>query len=180
MQVILSDISTLVQYKFKLIEQFESIRPERCWNCGMPGLHCHATYERQADRENKGSGSLNPIIIQRYICPHCKKTCSVLPECIPPRRWYPWYIQQAVLLACLFGKSLNEISRQHIPSRSTCKRWWEWLQERTNHFTHELKSMFPGTLGRCPDFKMFWSSCIKTMNLSKAMWYCHQNGVIVP
>lgn len=180
MQIILPDILTLGQYKFKQSEQFESIRPEKCCNCGMPGLHCHATYERLSDRENRGKDSLNPIIIQRYICPYCRKTCSVLPECIPPRRWYPWFIQQAVLLACLLGKSLNEISRQHIPSRSTCKRWWEWLHERSNDFTHQLRSLFPDELGRCPDFQSFWSACFEKMILSKAMWYCHQGEVIVP
>ncbi|MDP3706347.1 MAG: DUF6431 domain-containing protein [Legionellaceae bacterium] len=180
MRVILPDIATLEQYCFKQTTQSIELRPQECWFCGMAGLHCHATYERQSDRENKGRDSLNPVIIQRYICPYCRKTCSVLPECIPPRRWYPWPIQQAILLACLLGKSLNEISRQHIPSRSTCKRWWDWLQERFHDLAHELKSLFPDELGRCPDFLSFWSSCIKKMNLSKAMWYCHQSGVIVP
>ena len=180
MQIILPDILTLEQYKFKQSERLESIRPANCCNCGMAGLHCHATYKRQSDRENKEKDSLNPILIQRYICPNCRKTCSVLPECLPPRRWYPWLIQEAVLLARLFGMSLNEISKQHIPSRSTCKRWWEWLAQRSNDFTHQLRSLFPDALGRCPDFHSFWTTCIDNMNLSKAMWYCHQSGVIIP
>jgi len=180
MQIILPDILTLEQYKFKQSERLESIRPANCCNCGMAGLHCHATYKRQSDRENKEKDSLNPILIQRYICPNCRKTCSVLPECLPPRRWYPWLIQEAVLLARLFGMSLNEISKQHIPSRSTCKRWWEWLAQRSNDFTHQLRSLFPDALGRCPDFHSFWTTCIDKMNLSKAMWYCHQSGVIIP
>jgi len=180
MRVILPGILTLEQYKCKNYEPSVDLRPQNCWNCGMAGLHCHATYERQSDRENKSGDSLNPIIIQRYICPHCRKTCSVLPECIPPRRWYPWYIQEAVLLARLLGASLNEIARQHVPSRATCKRWWGWLKERSNDFTHELTSLFPDKLGRCPDFQTFWSTCLDKMQLSKAMWYCHQNEVIVP
>jgi len=180
MQVILPEILTLEQYICKQYEQSVDLRPANCLNCGMTGLHCHATYERYSDRENKGKDSLNPILIQRYICPNCRKTCSVLPECIPPRRWYPWFIQQAVLLACLLGKSLNEISRLQPPSRSTCKRWWEWLAERSNDFTHPLRSLFPDALGRCPDFESFWSTCLEKMNLSKAMWYCHQSEVILP
>lgn len=180
MQVILPEILSLKQYACKQCEQSADLRPQSCWFCGMAGLHRHATYERHSDRENKGKDSLNPILIQRYMCPSCRKTCSALPECIPPRRWYPWSIQQAVLLACLLGKSLNEISRQHLPSRSTCKRWWEWLHERSNDFTHLLRSLFPDALGRCPDFESFWSTCLKKMNLSKAMWYCHQSEVIIP
>ena len=80
MQIILPDILTLEQCKWKKSGQPVDSRPKNCLNCGMKGLHCHATYERQSDRENKGKDSLNPIIIQRYICPHCRKTCSVLPE----------------------------------------------------------------------------------------------------
>ena len=69
MRLILPDITTLEQYKLKQTAQPETLRPKQCWNCNMTGLHCHATYERQSDRENKGGDSLNPIIIQRYICP---------------------------------------------------------------------------------------------------------------
>ena len=67
MQVILPEILTLKQYKYKYCEQSIDLRPSNCWNCGMTGLHCHATYKRQSDRENKGKDSLNPILIQRYI-----------------------------------------------------------------------------------------------------------------
>src|SRR3990167_7123846 len=87
--------------------------------------------------------------------------------------------KQFYWLACSEA-SLNEIARQHVPSRATCKRWWGWLKERSNDFTHELTSLFPDKLGRCPDFQTFWSTCLDKMQLSKAMWYCHQNEVIVP
>ena len=72
MPVILPDILTLRQYVFVQNELKAIHRPEMCWNCGMAGLHRHATYPRQSDRENKGKDSLNPILIQRYICPHCQ------------------------------------------------------------------------------------------------------------
>lgn len=180
MPIIIPDILTLAQYINLQIDKSIHIRPDKCLNCGKAGLHRHATYWRASDRENHGSGSLNPIIIQRYLCPHCQKTCSILPECIPPRRWYPWCIQQAVLLACLLGKSFNEISKTQIPGRSTCKRWYTWLQTRWLDFADVLRSMYGEWLGRYPEFESFWLACFKKIALSKVMWYCQQRGVIVP
>jgi transposase-like protein len=179
MQLIMPNIVTLIQHINLQTDKSIDNRPDKCLSCGKAGLHRHATYPRQSDRENHGSASLNPIFIQRYLCPHCQKTCSVLPECIPPRRWYPWYIQQAILLACLLGKSLNEISKEHIPGRSTCKRWFTWLQTRFVDFSQTLRAIYP-EFGRYSTFKSFWLACFQKTRLSKIMWYCHQSGVIVP
>ncbi|MBK9442558.1 MAG: hypothetical protein IPN53_15175 [Comamonadaceae bacterium] len=30
----------------------------------------------------------NPVPILRYLCNACKHTCSRLPACIAPRRWF--------------------------------------------------------------------------------------------
>lgn len=179
MRIIISDILTLIQYLSMLKAEDISLRPEYCPHCGKAKPHRHATYERHADRENTGNSSLNPLIIQRYFCQHCNRTCSVLPECIPPRRWYSWAIQQNVLLACLLGHSINQVARKSLPSRSTCKRWWSWFQLNFNRFASEIRALFP-SLGRENGLSTFWRSVFKQMSLSKAMYFCHQQGVIVP
>jgi transposase-like protein len=179
MQIIISDILTLIQYISMLKTEDISLRPEYCPHCGKANPHRHATYERHADREHTGKYSLNPLTIQRYFCPSCNKTCSVLPECIPPRRWYSWTMQQTILVACLLGNSINQVAQKCLPSRSTCKRWWSWLQFNFNRFSSELRTLFP-LLGRENGFSAFWFSCFKQMSLSKAMYFCHQKGVLVP
>ncbi|WP_226382967.1 DUF6431 domain-containing protein [Burkholderia mayonis] len=55
----------------------------------------HGCYDRKADRS--ADGQLNPVSVPRFRCPSCRRTCSRLPLCICPRRWYGWALQQQVL-----------------------------------------------------------------------------------
>ena len=89
-------------FKFKSIAK--QFRPKFCPHCGHNKLWPHGTYDRKADRSNSAEPTLNPIKISRYICCKCHRTCSQLPECIPPRRWYLWSIQQTAILLVLMGK----------------------------------------------------------------------------
>lgn len=106
MQVILSGFDCLNQHIKQLNEDPDCYRPSRCPSCGKAGLWCHGRYPRWPGR-NLDDRHLNPVFIPRFICPECGKTCSVLPECIPPRRWYLWAIQQMVLSAIVVGRSIR-------------------------------------------------------------------------
>ena len=52
------------------------------------------------------------VKIRRYLCLECRKTTSVLPDVLYPRRWYgAWVILEAVLLAVVAGRTAGEIRR---------------------------------------------------------------------
>jgi len=134
MRNIVPDILNLAQHLKILKEEPKRYHPAHCEYCGHLILWSHGYYSRKSDREHALAESLNPILIPRFFCPHCKKTCSVLPECIPPRRWYLWMTQQLILLQLLLKNSFNATHQSQTPpfrpSRSTIKRWWHRLQEQ--------------------------------------------------
>jgi hypothetical protein len=76
MRNIVPEISSLNQYR-EAQKNPELFRPSRCPYCDKAGLHCHGCYYRKADRGNALTHIL--VIIFRFLCPTCNKTCSVLP-----------------------------------------------------------------------------------------------------
>jgi hypothetical protein len=130
MACILAGILSLGQHLSTLKDNRQRYRLECCphSDCGKSGLWCHGYRYRKADRGTHDPSTLNPIPILRLYCPACQRTCSVLPECIPPLRWYLWVIQQAAVQLFFSGISLNEISQQIKPSRWTISRWIKRLQ----------------------------------------------------
>jgi len=176
---ILAGILSLIQHNNLLESNAEMFRPSQCPSCGKSGLWCHGHYERQADYEHSGSESLNPIAIPRFYCPHCHATCSVLPECIPPRRHYPWLIQQAVLLLVFKGSSYQALSQQTRPSRWTIGRWIRRLKSRFLIQVDQLRLLEP-SLGRCSQLIEFWISFLKRSSLSSAMVNLNNAGIIIP
>ena len=101
---IVKNILTFTDYLIQLDINSEQFRPDRCPHCGLNKLWIHGSYSRKADRESPPEKTLNMIPICHYFCNGCKRTCSTFPECIPPRRWYLWHIQQAAILSVLMGK----------------------------------------------------------------------------
>ncbi len=179
MRPILAEIHSLFQY-FKLTkEDPASLRPDTCPHCGKKNPRCHGHYGRKSDRENSGVNNLNPIWIFRFYCPGCKHTCSVLPECIPPRRWYLWTIQQMALILCFSGISFRQISQQLKPSRWTISRWVKRLKEQFRRHTTHLKSKF-SWLGYSSDIIQFWQMCLSRMLLSTAMMLLNNFGIAIP
>lgn len=177
---ILSGILSLIQYKNEVESSSdEKYRPQRCEYCGRLRLRRHGTYPRGSDRVNKSSHSLNPILIQRYYCPSCKKTMSVLPECISARRWYLWESQQTVLLLILLGKSICQIASDVIPSRHTVARWCKWFKQQYRLHRDTLCAHYHALAGAV-GFNGFWESCIDAMPLSSAMRLCQIAGVSIP
>jgi len=157
----------------------EEIRLDHCLCCGKSNPWRHGGYFREADRINPSSESHNPVFIQRYYCPSCQKTCSVLPECIPPRRWYLWDLQQVILLLCLSGKSAYAVAKEQLPSYKTIKRWLDRFSEQFRFHKDTLCTHFP-KLGRAINMIDFWQTVIQTMTLGKAMRLCHVTGVSIP
>lgn len=119
MNHIVPNIITLVQAKNISYDN----RPEKYVYCSKLNPCKHGTLPRQPDRENSSAESLNPVNIQRYYCKGCKKTFSAIPECISPKRWYTWTVQEKVLMCFILGCSAYSIAKQYKPSYKTIRRW---------------------------------------------------------
>jgi len=180
MNRIVSGIDSLQQHIATLRSTPEVYRPRRCPSCGHGGLWHHGCYSRKADRRpTSAETSLNPIPIPRYLCSSCRHSCSRLPECIPPRRWYSWLLQQQVLKSLLTGCSLHRCSAMHGLCRSTVRRWWNWLSSSTSTFEFFLRSRYH-EWGRATDWPSFWRVCLNTTPLSSVMATIDHDGVTVP
>lgn len=179
MNRIVALIPSLQQHFASLSLTPEIYRPHACPNCGVSRIWRHGCYFRKADRSPPTCGQLNPVPIPRFCCGECHRTCSRLPSCIAPRRWYSWAVQQAVLLMLLAGDSLNAVSLVSYPCRHTVRRWWRWLGAHSEDFGFHLRSRFP-ELGRAPDWKAFWKDCLDRMPLSETMAWLDRDGVVVP
>lgn len=178
MALIVAGICSLAQHLQQLKSTPEAYRPACCPYCGCMTLWGHGCYHRQPDRENNSSITLNPIPIPRFICAwdDCGKTCSALPECIPPRRWYMWSVQQAMLILLLMGKLDIE---QKCPSIRTIWRWWTRLKNRFDHHRYHLVEQ-DSCLGQHTSVAEFWVAYLSLRSLSKAMLTLHYSDIVIP
>lgn len=176
---IVPGISSLKQHQQSLTCERERYRLERCPHCRKAGPWSHGSYVRKADRGGEAMKSLNPVSIPRFYCPSCGATCSRLPECVAPRRWYGWAVQQVVLVLLLAGASIRALSRQGLVSRRTVGRWWRWLYARFDVHGFHLRSLLPD-LGRCAQPIPFWSAALQQHGLSTWMGSLDRLGVAVP
>lgn len=168
MHRILSANPSLPQHIEQIAHAPAAYRPFACPHCGVGGLWLHGFYERKADRDGTLGASLNPVLIPRFCCGPCGRTCSRLPLSIAPRRWHPWAKQQRVLLDLLAGASLRATARCVGLGRHTARRWRDWLHASTSTFAFVLRSRFP-ELGRGGDGPGFWRACLAAMPLAEAM-----------
>lgn len=185
MNRIVPDIPTLERHLKLLSGDPERYHPWACSACGLARPWAHGYYTRKADRSPTGDGARNPIPIPRFICrnPACRRTCSRLPSCIPPRRWYPWAVQQTLLLLILAGTSLAAAARHFAPRsgpvRSTLRRWRDWWGKLPASWAFLLKSRFEA-LARGGDGPPFWSAVLGELGLAQAMAALDALGEIVP
>jgi transposase-like protein len=179
MTCILSGIISLIQHINTIKKDPERYRWPQCPHCGKAGLWFHGTYPRKPDRSSHSADSLNPVAIPRFFCPSCEKTCSVLPECIPPRRWYLWDVQQAALLSILLGKRFRALSQSIEPAKSTLRRWRKRFEE-CFQVQRDALCAECNALSRFLDFNEFWIACLDRFSLSKAMLICHEARVSIP
>lgn len=181
MTLIFPGILSLIQHLQTLRNCPESYRPDRCPNCRHANVWCHGNYTRQSDRKDLGEPCHNPVPILRYFCPECRCTCSVLPECIPPRSWYLWKVRQVIFLLLLAGESIGDTlaTNGSRACRITIKRWWQSFNDGFQSFSLHLLPHFP-CLGRHAGFTNFWTACLALRPLSSAMRLLHIEGLTVP
>lgn len=181
MSLILPAIFSLAQHLETLRKTPESYRPDRCPGCSHARVWCHGCYTRKPDRKDLDEPCLNPVPILRFFCPECHCTCSVLPECIPPRSWYLWKVRQVIFLLLLAGESIGRTlaSNGSRVSRTTIKRWWSCFNDSFQIFSCHLLTHFP-CLGRHAGFIKFWTALLALRPLSSAMRLLHEEGVPVP
>lgn len=174
---ILAGILSLMQHKQS--QELNPHRLERCLYCGRLRPWLHGYYPRKADRSISQDDSLNPVFIQRYYCPGCRRASSVLPECLPPHRWYLWEVQQLALMLVLAGTSLCAAAKEIAPSRCTIGRWVSRFKEQLHLHKDVLCGHFID-LGQHVGFGAFWQACQDKISLAQAMRLCHVAGVPVP
>lgn len=168
MHRIVSGITSLEAHLLAVSTTPAIYRPLACPHCGSSLLWRHGCYYRKADRSHHPGPSRNPVPILRYCCPGCSRTCSRLPLCIAPRRWYDWAVQQQVLRFLLNGYALHSCSRCTFLDRRTVRRWWDWLNVRSETFMFFLRSRFPES-GRSVDQPSFWRLVLNDMSLAQVM-----------
>ena len=172
MQRIVAGITTLEQHLEMVKGKREVYRPPSCPHCGIKLLCQHGYYYRKADRRVTRP-LLNPVPICRYRCAGCRRTCSRLPECIAPRRWYHWLVQQHSLSDRLNGTPAECGADDGAPAARSVSRWWWWLQDRGQVFAFHLRARFP-ELGRASEFGAFWRQVFATLGLPRAMTWLDQ------
>lgn len=177
---IVSNILSLEHHLMHLQQNIELYRPPACPYCGKPDLWFHGMRFRKSDRENPPELNLNPIPIPRYRCNPCGATCSSLPECIPPRRWYMWKSQELTLVLVLLGYSLYKISSKNLPSQKTINRWSHWAWGSALVFSDVLRARYPELGYQIGETLKFWKVCLARMSLSHAMVVIHQSGIDIP
>jgi hypothetical protein len=181
MIIIAPNFNSLKQYVLFVNKNgSKPLRPSQCPHCGKAHPWYHGTYTRKADRVNKGKLSLNPVSIFRIFCNFCKRTCSILPECMSPKRWYLWAIQQAALLLTIAGHSRRYIATKLQPTRNTLYRWQARFELMFKVHTFHLCSRTPELGRKLTSPEHFWAACLKQMSLARAMYWVHRAGGIIP
>ncbi len=179
MAIILSGIQTLKQHLFCLRSTPDLYRPAQCPHCGKNNLWNHGYYGRKSYRDNASEHLLNPVPIPRFRCSHCRGTCSTLPECIPPRRWYLWQVQQQALLLAIAYVSVRKACTQLMPGRKTLGRWRQRLKDAFTEHASCLRGRC-SDLGRVVGFESFWHACLERGPLSQAMLWVQRGGYAIP
>jgi len=178
MHRIVATVTSLEQHLRFLVCDPELYRPSACPHCGVGKLWRHGCYQRKADRGAESGVSRNPVPVPRFICAACKRTCSRLPACIAPRRWYDWVVQQIVLRGLAVGASLHAAARDGQVARRTARRWRDWLAQRGEQFAFFLRSRFPDW-GRVGDSAAFWRAGLSERSLPELMAWLDRD-LIVP
>jgi len=171
MRRIVTGISTLEEHLETIRQKPEVYRPPSCPHCGIKQRPKHGDDYRKADRRAQRP-RLNPVAIGRYRCAACRRTCSRLSECIAPRRWYAWSVQEQ-FLSRRVGAAPAECGNAGQPAGRSIDRWWRWLRDRGALFAFHLRARFPES-GRAGDFCDFRRQVFSSLGLPPAMAWLDQ------
>lgn len=178
MRLILADIISLSQHLEAIHNTPEQYKPNACPHCTYSNIWNHGSYTRKADRLKEVGGKLIPIL--RFRCPSCNTTFSVLPECIPPRRWYLWVIQQTVLWCKFLGWSYDLLNEHfYSPTKGTISRWFQRMNDCFPQHHQGICSVH-SVMGYFSNLAPFWLAWFKQNSLSSAMWEMNRQSIPVP
>ena len=178
MNRIVATVTSLAQHLAVLAQTPELYRPAACPHCGLGKLWRHGCYQRKVERDITTNATRDPVAIPRFRCPSCRRTCSRLPACIAPRRWYDWVVQQVVLRALAGGASLHAAARSCAVDRHTARRWRHWLAACGARFAFFLRSRC-AQWGRVGDSAAFWRNRLAEGALPELMAWLDRD-LIVP
>jgi len=122
---------------------------------------------------------LPSAIGNKPVCPECRCTCSVLPECIPPRSWYLWEVAGHLL-----APSRRQLDRSHHRLQRQQSKPHDH-QALVGALQPQLPELFPPPassltcMGRHTGFSGFWKACLALRPLSSAMRLLHEKRVSV-
>ncbi|MGB0784412.1 MAG: transposase [Marinomonas sp.] len=179
MPIIISGFTSLAQYCLYMAKPKKPSKLPMCPQCHADALIKHGFYPRKACRAKDAELRLNPVLIQRYFCKACHQSCSALPECIPPRRWYLWDVQEDALKATLCGKSYQSIAKVLTPSRGTIARWVKRFKTQWHLYADHFRQYSP-KLQRASEFQSFFSELLSVRALASVMLSCHQGKITIP
>jgi transposase-like protein len=168
MHRIVASVTRLAQHLTLLVVDPERFRPAACPHCGIARPCRHGYYYRKAVHGRAPDSACARVPIPRFRCAGCKRTCSRLPACIAPRRWYDWLMQQVMLLRLSTGEPLAAACAYGKIDRHTVRRWRDWLGLRGEIFAFSLRSRFP-EWGRVADTPAFWCRCLAERSLQELM-----------
>ena len=176
---IIPGITSLSQHIEMLMVNTTLYRPPQCSQCACPTCWCHGVYHRKTSRDKRFDDADNPIPIPRFICKGCGITFSCLPECVPPKRWYSWAVQEDAFITLLEKLNFRSAAEKLLPGRSTLSRWWHSFEENHPIYADHLKNQQPD-LGRQVNFRDFWKTALSSLSLASIMWFLYNHGAPVP
>lgn len=179
MPIIISGFTSLAQYCVHMANPKTKTKLPVCPRCHADALIKYGFYHRKACRTKETEPGLNPVSIQRYFCKACGRSCSALPECIPPHRWYLWDVQEDALKATICGKSYRSIAKALTPSRGTIARWIKRFKTQWRLYADHFRQYSP-KLQRASEFQSFFSELLSVRALASVMLSCHRGKITIP
>ena len=130
---VLSASSAVVRSDLMQLWESEFVYVPKCLHChGRPRMHRHGKCKRT------GSDGL-PRMLQRYRCPLCLRTCSILKDGMLPYR----RVSAERLQSCLDNPQELQVEPDSKPVRSAVKRF----QQRTRRIVMVLGALLRLPLG---------------------------------
>lgn len=124
MQIIYKEFSGIQEYKEKIAENIETLRPTHCFCCSFKKYPYHnGTYERAVEH----FGHYTRIFIYTFLCPKCKRTMSIFPSFLVPHKRYTIHHISVILFSIFYcGKSILEAKDKY--DCSYCSVIYSWLK----------------------------------------------------